>query len=51
VSEDLDNDRGILDGGDDFQAAVAVWTVLNVDLEDALEQARATDAGVEPCAV
>ncbi len=39
VSEDPDNDRGILDGGDDFQAAAAVWAVLNVDLEDALEQA------------
>ena len=45
VSEDPDNDRGIRDGGDDFQAAAAVWTVLNVDLEDALEQARPTDAG------
>ena len=45
VSEDPDNDRGIRDGGDDFQAAAAVWTVLNGDLEDALEQARPTDAG------
>ena len=45
ASEDPDNGRGILDGGDDFQAAAAVWTVLNVDLEDALEQARPTDAG------
>ena len=36
----------------DFQAAAAVWTVLNGDLEDALEQACPTMwVGVEPCAV
>jgi hypothetical protein len=45
MGEDPDNHRRILDGGDDFQVAAAVWTVLDIDLEDALEQARPTDAG------
>ncbi len=31
-------------GGDNPQAATAVWTVLNVDLKNALEQARPADA-------
>ena len=44
MGEDSDNQRGILDGGKDLQVAAAVWTVFNVDLEDALEQTRPTHA-------
>jgi hypothetical protein len=44
MGEDSDNHRGILDGGKGLQVAAAVWTVFNVDLEDALEQTRPTHA-------
>ncbi len=44
MGEDSDNHRGILDGRKDLQVGAAVWTVFNVNLEDALEQTRPTHA-------
>lgn len=45
TDEDPDTYRGILDGGKDLQVAAAVWTVLEIDLKYALEQARLAHAG------
>jgi hypothetical protein len=44
MREDLANHRGLFDGGDDLQLAPAVRAMRDVDVEDALEQARPTHA-------
>ena len=44
MGEEERNHRRLNDGSDDLQAASAVRAVFNVDIEDALEQARPTQA-------
>ena len=44
MREDLGNERGIDDGGDDLQATPAARAVFDIDIEHALEQARPTHA-------
>ena len=44
MTEDFDNHRRIIDGGDDLQSAAAVGTVFHVDGEDAFEQPGPADA-------
>jgi len=38
MTEDFDNHRRIIDGGDNLQGTAAVGTVFHVDVEDAFEQ-------------
>ncbi len=38
MGEDLRNDGGIDDGGDDRQGAAALWTLFNIDIEHPFEQ-------------
>jgi len=38
MSEDFDNHRRIIDGGNNFQGTAAIGTVFNVEVEDAFEQ-------------
>src|SRR5262245_60336567 len=38
MTENFDNHRRIIDGGDNLQGAAAVGTVFHVDVEDAFEQ-------------
>ena len=40
VGEESRNHRGIFDGGNDLQGAAALRAVFEIDIEDALEQAR-----------
>ncbi len=44
MREDIFDHRGVNDGGDDLQGAAAVWAVFDVNIENALEQARPTQA-------
>src|SRR5262249_1216974 len=44
MTEDFDNHRRIIDGGDNLQGTAAVGTVLKVDNEDPFEQSGATHA-------
>jgi hypothetical protein len=37
MGKDGDDGGGVLDRGDDFQPATAVWAVLDIDVENALE--------------
>ncbi|MGH8566327.1 MAG: hypothetical protein ACREXW_20515 [Gammaproteobacteria bacterium] len=45
VGEDLRNDGGMFDGGDDRQGAAAMGAVFQVDLEHPLEQPGPAQAG------
>jgi hypothetical protein len=45
VGEDLRNDGGMFDGGDDLQGAAAAGAVFQVDIEHPLEQAGPAQAG------
>ena len=38
MTEDFDNHRRIIDGGDNLQGTAAVGTVFHVDVEDVFEQ-------------
>ena len=44
VGEESRNHRGIFDGGNDLQGAAALRAVFEIDIEDALEQARPAHA-------
>ena len=44
MGEDSDDHGRLFDGSDDLQGAAARWAVFEVDLEDAFEQARPTQA-------
>ena len=46
MTEDFDNHRRIIDGGDNLQGTAAVGTVFHVDVEDAFEQPGPADARV-----
>ena len=44
VGEESRNHRRLNDGGNDLQGAAALRAVFEIDIEDALEQARPTHA-------
>ena len=46
MTEDFDNHRRIIDGGDNLQGTAAVGTVFHVDVEDVFEQPGPADAPV-----
>ena len=45
LGEDLRNDVGMFDGGDDLQGAAAAGAVFQVDIKHPLEQAGAAHGG------
>ena len=48
MGKDPDNERGVLDGGDDLEPAAAVWTALNVNSKTPLSRrAQLIGAGAD----